>query len=229
MSSSKAPPISSSSSSSRPTPTPGHSRSSSIRSQNANSHAPINPSGLREAHTLSQSPEDDMKGLSQDSMDISPRTLPVQDDNQAMQEESGTWSARLGAGGLDGTYAEENDRDENTGLLTQASSGLREVATETTALLRRPVEYVNECTHGGECNHGTFSPRPMSRTGSAMSYLSGGKFASGARGIFGGLVDGSQGGGGSGGNGNKKMSSTARFAQEHGIKTSRSMWVSPLV
>jgi hypothetical protein len=51
---------------------------------------------------------------------------------------------------------------------------------------------------------------------------------SGSRGIFETLAEGF-GGAGSGSNAPKKMSTTARLAEEHGIKTSIIMYVSNLV
>lgn len=195
--------------------TPNHSRTPSNRSQESHNYAPIHPSGLREAHTLSQSPEDRLK-LSRSESEAAVNTSNA---SQVMQSNEGTWSAILEANII--TRSPDRD-DEDEGLLAQAGKGIQRAATETSALLRKPVELVSEYVHEGECNHGTFSPRPLSRTGSTMSYISSGKWAAGARGVFGGVVDGTQGGGGTG---NKRLSSNARFAQEHGIRTSKKMYL----
>jgi len=205
-------------SSNRPSTPPSarHSRTSSIISQNPQHHAPQVPSSLREAHIVG-SPEDirDSRGpdTAASSSDTSPNTYPthpntgpVPDDDEDTEERS----HRAGASGSIG-------------------------ASETTALLKRPFEFVSSSPHAGPCNHGTFSPRLESRPDSVRSGLSGHGFggspprsareAGGSRastfsGFFEnvGLKNGS-------GSSKKKMSTTSYLAERHGITNTTTMYV----
>jgi len=114
---------------------------------------------------------------------------------------------------------------ENISLLGQFGE---EVARETTSLLRKPIEFVTHHAHSGPCNHGTFSPQPNSRAASIKGNDGNNNDSngSGSRGIFGSIADSLVG---SGSNVAKKMSTTARLAEEHGIKNSSVMYVSYIV
>ncbi|KAI9741487.1 MAG: hypothetical protein M1818_004293 [Claussenomyces sp. TS43310] len=216
----------SSSASSKSSASP-HSRTPSVLSQNIQQHLPITPSGLREAHTLSQSPETKAEMKTNETSTTLRRTMPsnLQDDVQPMQAASGTWSISARNHSLDGTEDNgDKDEDESTRLLASVDNRLRDVATETTALLRRPLEYAQACVHPGPCNHGTFSPQPISRNQSFLSMSGSGSM--GPRGIFGNIMEGITGGNDStGGSNGKKRSATARLAEAHGIKNSRIMYI----
>jgi hypothetical protein len=116
------------------------------------------------------------------------------------------------------------DKPQNSHEATPvATSLLGNLASETTSLLRKPVEFVNSHVHPGPCNHGTFSPTVASRAPSVRSSTARSvDNVPGSRGIFGSigeiLVAGKSGG-------KKKMSTTARLAQEHGIDDSHLMYV----
>jgi hypothetical protein len=130
-----------------------------------------------------------------------------------------------------GSKSGEESRETRGSLLQKLGARAEEAARETTALLRKPIEYVSDYVHPGPCNHGTFSPQPNSRAGSIRSGLDNNKgvsddngsgSGSGGRGrLLGGIVDGIAPGVG------KKMSTTARLAEEHGIKASSVMYVVP--
>src|SRR6187402_1564359 len=104
---------------------PSGSRNPSIISQNAQHHAPLTPSGLRESHTLARSPEDVREDMHRagvrtapSSSEPSPNTYPTHVDTE-LEEDEGT---------LDG---------KGQGLSDLGSKAV----TETTALLRKPFEF----------------------------------------------------------------------------------------
>jgi hypothetical protein len=212
---------------------PAHSRSASVNSLTINQHAPLTPSGLRETQILSVSPNETVDEHAEASgSEISPGTSPAQVGH--FGRDSVSKLPTITAEGEDegDEVHEGHDKgrpaDENRSLLGQFGARADEVARETTALLRRPIEFVTNYAHPGPCNHGTFSPQPNSRAASIRSSdgNKNGRSGSGSRGIFGGIADGLASGGS---NVTKKMSTTARLAEEHGIKNSRTMYVSYLV
>ncbi len=209
---------------------PAHSRSSSVNSLTVHQHAPLTPSGLRETQTLSGSLNEARDEHAEASgSEVSPGTSPAkvgyhgkdsvpklptitaEDDDSGDEDHEG--------------HKEGGPAHEITSLLGQFGQRTGEAARETTSLLQRPIEFVTHHAHPGPCNHGTFSPQPHSRAASIKSN-DGNKNdenRSGPRGIFGSIADGLAG---TGSNVAKKMSTTARLAEEHGIKTSSTMLVS---
>jgi hypothetical protein len=212
---------------------PTHSTSASVNSLTIHQHAPLTPSGLRETQTLSVSPDETRDEHAEASgSEISPGTSPAQVGH--LGRSSVSKLPTIPAEGEDegdedhGRHDEGGPAYENTSLLAQFGARADEVLRETTSLLRKPIEFVMDHAHPGPCNHGTFSPQPHSRAASIRSSDGNKNGASGpgSRGIFGSIA-GSFAGGGS--NAPKKMSTTARLAEEHGIKTSSIMYVSYLV
>ncbi len=146
-------------------------------------HAPLNPSTLREAHTLSRSP----------------------DDRNRMDE----------AGRSIGTDTEQENLSSSPAKQTKARRNWfgRQLsnATESTSLLGgRRLEIAEGNAHDGPCNHGTFSPGLD--TDGAASILSGETNASGGGGFF-------------RGRGSNRRSTTARLAEEHGLKVDPAMYI----
>jgi hypothetical protein len=196
-----------------------HSRNPSVASQSANHHAPITPSGLREAHTIVGSPEDtrDTPDITADaapsSSETSPNSFPAHLDTDPCADDDALDSRTHGFGDF----------------------GSRAV-TETTALLKKPFEFVLGTPHAGPCNHGTFSPRLESRADSVKSGrsgfegsppLSGRPDSPGGRpSMFGIFLDTVGGKNGSGGK--KKMSTTSYLAEQHGITNTTTMYVTIL-
>lgn len=171
-------------------------------------HAPANPSGLREAHTLSTSPDSPKLDGADKTIeeDFPPLGAPADADKSNVRPGSkkSTSSSRR-AGATDGQPEEETD--ESTWLLAGARIQAGEAARSS--LLQLPFEFGRDHIHPGPCNHGTFSPQPVSRPGSirsiTVSYL--GRLAPGGS-----------------GNG-KKLTPTARLAQEHGVEWSKFTYV----
>jgi hypothetical protein len=196
-----------------------HSRNSSVASQSANQHAPMTPSGLREAHTIVGSPEDtqDAPGIKVDaapsSSETSPNTFPAHLDTDPGADDDALDGRTHGFGDF----------------------GSRAV-TETTALLKKPFEFVLGTPHAGPCNHGTFSPRLEPRADSVKSGRSGfgglpplsGRPDSpeGRPNMFGSFLDTVGVRNGSGGK--KKMSTTNYLAEQHGITNTTTMYVTIL-
>ncbi|EKD18273.1 uncharacterized protein L3040_004770 [Drepanopeziza brunnea f. sp. 'multigermtubi'] len=200
---------------SRSSTSPQASSSSSSRHPSVSQsqhHAPATPSGLRESSTLTQSPEGVRDpGDTQDvgkagpSSVTSPLTYPSQLDYEPDADEQS----------LDG---------KSQGINKTGSQAI----TETTALLRKPFEYVASTpAHTEPCNHGTFSPRLESRADSVRSANSG--FG------FGGSpprrTDSGEGAGGAYRSmfavmrPNKKMSTTSYLAERHGITNTKTMYL----
>ncbi|TVY15742.1 putative sulfate transporter [Lachnellula arida] len=188
-------------------PSAKHSRASSVISQSGQQHVPQTPSNLREAHTLSRSPEEIEQGSGADtaprSSNPSPNTDPAADD-AVDAEHNGVGIADIGSRG----------------------------ASETTALLK-PSELVASSPHAGPCNHGTFSPRLESRPESAMSGHSGYGFggevprntretSGSSSSMFGSFLDSI---GIRNGSGSNSMSTTSYLAEQHGIKNKKIMYM----
>lgn len=121
-------------------------------------------------------------------------------------------------------HIDDDPADERPhGLLSLGNRAI----TETTALLRKPFEFVTHPAHSGPCNHGTFSPRPESRPGSPSSaYGFGGttprdREGEGSKSIFGNFLENV---GMRNGSGKKKMSTTNWLAERHGITNTTSMY-----
>ncbi|KAL3423930.1 sulfate transporter [Phlyctema vagabunda] len=189
------------------------SRSPSVRSQTlpgGQSHAPINPSGLREAHTFPQSPEDSHNmsatggGDGPSSSATSPRARPTHTRTDSDAADDGTKDTAIGR-----------------------------AATETTALLKKPFELITGHIHEGPCDHGTFSPRLQSRAGSYRDNDYGFGGSPGTRegsiaensGIFGSFFENLGWKNTSNGVGKKKKSTTSYLAERHGIKNTNSMYL----
>ncbi|KAG0652716.1 sulfate transporter [Hyphodiscus hymeniophilus] len=187
--------------------------SSGLRSPSIQQHAPINPSSLREAHTPATSPPDARNSERSDdapsSSEPSPNTYPTH------------------------IHADPGADDEGIDEEVHGFSGLGGKAiTETTALLKKPFEFVTSCAHTGPCNHGTFSPRLESRAGSVRSGhggFGGSPSANGESGetetnksMFANLLENVGLKNGTGG-GKKKMSTTNYLAERHGITNTTSM------
>ncbi|KAK1749766.1 sulfate transporter family-domain-containing protein [Echria macrotheca] len=108
------------------------------RSVASHDHTPIHPSGLRQSHTAASYESLDQARNPRDSPELSPRSPPVP------------------------------GHGDNIPPMTLAGPSNRHSAeaTETTALLGDTLLGMGEQAHEGPCNHGTFSPRPMSPTDS---------------------------------------------------------------
>ena len=127
-----------------PPPSPGRS--------NAQSHAPATPSGLRQSYTPRDSEGRAAGGSGSGSGSSAP---PSPDASPEVRP-------RLGVDGVDADDAPQ------AGPSVSASASARRPPTETTALLKGLLEE-RECSHEGQCNHGTFSPRPGSPVASVRS------------------------------------------------------------
>lgn len=200
---------------SSPPPAAGPSRDPSVRSPSVLQHVPVNPSTLRESHSFASSSPEDTRSIDDhlgvdgeysrtNSAGPSPRTFP--------------------------THPAESEEDEHASGFSDL--GHRAV-TETTALLRRPFEFVAHPAHSGPCDHGTFSPRLESRAESVRSgYGFGGSipadYDDGRDPLRSGSVFGSflyTVGLNKAPGGKKKMSTTNWLAEQHGITNTTSMYV----
>lgn len=196
-----------------------HSRTPSVISQNPQHHAPQVPSSLREAHTFGASPEISGDGSGGDtapsSSNPSPNTYPTHLDTDPAADDDATDGETHGAG---------------------ISGFGNRVASETTALLRRPFELVTTAAHSGPCDHGTFSPRLESRAHSIRSGHSGYGFGGSpprtareaggsSASMFGSFLENVGMKNGSGAPSKKKMSTTSYLAEQHGIKNTTTMYV----
>lgn len=152
----------------------------------ANPHAPVNPSGLREAHTLSVSPDDRVR--LEDSRPTTSESLAGSEDSRARTPDmsispskaKSTWLGRIPA------------------------------ISETTSLLRKPLEIVAGRPHEGPCNHGTFSPGLDDRA-SLLSDDTGDlreRGFSNRQGLH-----------------RQRKSTTARLAEENGLKINPAMYI----
>jgi hypothetical protein len=102
-------------------------------------YAPANPSGLRQAYTLGQSPSD--------------ASLPRDDDDQTSPNTSPQPTPRIRLNDV----SVDDLSLAGPSLPAQHNGG----PSETTGLLSRVLDF-REHAHEGPCNHGTFSPRPGS-------------------------------------------------------------------
>lgn len=117
------------------------------------------------------------------------------------------------------------------------SSFTTRAVNETTSLLQKPYEFVTGRSYAGSGNHGTFSPRLESRSGSIRSQdgfggllgVRGGNggsrpgSAEGSRSLIGSLMEGVGMKSGNESGGKKKMSTTSYLAERHGIKHNTGM------
>ncbi|KAM7211868.1 putative sulfate transporter [Rhypophila decipiens] len=204
------------------------------------SHVPVHPSGLRQSFTAASygsldgtAAQQSRDSRQEDSPPLSPRSPPALTGSNA------------------DVYAYSDLTVAGPSLQTP-STCTHEAATESTALLGKTVIDFREQAHEGPCNHGTFSPRPGSPTGSGAGALldygfpashtdtesdSGSVEPPSIDGVLGGS------GGGSGRDGknqrpkswkrqltarmkSKKMSTSSALAQQHGVKDSTLMYLS---
>jgi len=210
----------------RPTSPPSAtSQTLSIRSLSAaQQHAPLTPSGLREAHTIAGSPEE-----------------------RRHVDSTGTDAAPSGSNPSPNTYP--THLDTNPGVHDVAIDGRADgthgighaplqAVTETTALLKKPFEFMTDSPHAGPCNHGTFSPRLESRAESVRSGRSDSGFGGAPRrrenveegesSMFASFLENIGVKNGSGAV-KKRMSTTNWLAERHGITNTTSMYVSKLL
>ncbi|KAK3323122.1 ADP-ribosylglycohydrolase-domain-containing protein [Cercophora scortea] len=133
-------------SSSRPNPSPrANTTGTAVPATNReHDHAPANPSGLRKSYTPFYGSSPDRNSDRRDSEQISPTSPPVNLSNEPISYLS---------------IAGPSIRGQSTSAAPP---------TESTALLGDGLEF-GEHAHEGPCNHGTFSPRPMSPAGSIPS------------------------------------------------------------
>jgi hypothetical protein len=107
-------------------------------------HAPTTPSGLREAHTLSASPEETRYGMNVDgstapsSSNPSPLTSPAHPNNDPAEDEDGEHESRF------------------DGLEHRADG-------ENTALLRKTFDYGSHPIHEGPCGAATITASMVPR------------------------------------------------------------------
>jgi hypothetical protein len=198
-------------------PSQQSSRTPSTASQSrVRQHAPTGPSHLRETYEPPPTPLDRRQSASETS--FSPGAYPVKVDDSGIEplnEGSSTADDPRSAMGIE----EQPDEDARTHLLHQ-----------------HPYDYT--AAHEGDCNHGTFSPRPGTRN-TQTSFDS-----SHSRHRFGGRYPGELGKGVAGSSSNthgligdafadgilgpgdgKKMSTTQWLAKRHGVKNTRLMSV----
>jgi hypothetical protein len=161
----------------------------------------------------------------------SPLAMPAHTDDESIKPTGSASEVSATNAEAKGSKCSEEIGESRGSLLQDLGARAEEAAKETTALLGNSIEYVSDYVHPGPCSHGTFSPRPNSRVGSIRSGTDGNKGVSdssgsgsgsgGRRRLLGGIADGIVLGVG------KKRSTTARLAEEHGIKTSSVMYVVP--
>lgn len=119
-------------------------------------HAPVHPSGLRQSHTAasySSLADAGEVAARQDSPPLSPMSPPPQTNDRDIPGLS-----------LAGPSRQQSQHQHHDG------------ASEHTPLLGSELLDLRETAHEGPCNHGTFSPRPMSPTdslGADPQFLSG--------------------------------------------------------
>ncbi|KAK5651897.1 hypothetical protein OQA88_11556 [Cercophora sp. LCS_1] len=176
------------------------------RSSTSHDHTPVNPSGLRQSHTAASYASLADAGKRRDSIPISPSSPNPQPDEEGVPPFS----------------------------LAGPSSAFHNVEpTETTSLLSDGFD--REHAHDGPCNHGTFSPRPMSPADSlaADSGLLSGSESDGSLPAIDGMLSAearrkrrswkkqlaSK-------MKTKKMSTSSALAKRHGVKGSTMMYLS---
>lgn len=202
------------------TPRPDQSPSPSIRSQTPNIHAPTRPSQLREAHTLSPPPDQgaNTPGDSNSNAQSSPSTTSTpeptgsQTPNMADKDKESASSSPEARG----QSSPPPSREPRHWLGRPPK--LAGEARESTPLLRRPLDITSERAHEGPCNHGTFSPDTTSRPASIKSQET--TESARDRGFFrivaAGIAPAN----------NVKRNTTARLAEEHGLRLNKTMYVS---
>lgn len=205
---------------------PSHSRSSSTRSlnpnPNPNPHAPLTPSNLREAHTLSVSPND--RGSIMDDAHNTPLDGNDSEDSPLISEQTESPILSLNGKDHDSLSAGPQSRDpskpapKNWPGRNPDRGG--EAARETTSLLQRRFEIDTAHVHEGPCDHGTFSPNLLGDGASIKTQDT--ADSTRERGFFGSLAAGITG------SNDGRRSATARLAEEHGLTLSKTMYVSPL-
>lgn len=185
------------------------SRPPAGRSPRILQHAPITPSALREAHTLSGSPEE-------------PLSLPVDATHSSNSRPRHSGSSSRGQ-----TESGNGTDDDAEGDGARETIAAHRAVSETTSLLRRPFEIINDPAHAGPCNHGTFSPRMESPEGSILSFggnppANQGNYVEDVTSSFlssllskMGMKDQRR----------KQPSTTSRLAEAHGITNTTSMYV----
>lgn len=213
------------------TPRPDQSPSPSIRSQTPNLHAPARPSQLREAHTLSSSPDQGVSepgdgiggesGSSDNNAQSTPSTVPT-------AEQTGPQAPNIANKDKDTAFNSPEVQSQSSPShsreprhwLGRPPKLAGEVTRESTPLLQRPLEISSERAHEGPCNHGTFSPNTTSRPASIKSQET--TDSARERGFFRSVAAGIAPAN------NAKRNTTARLAEEHGLKLNKTMYVSPL-
>lgn len=209
---------------------PDQSPSPSIRNQTPNIHAPARPSQLREAHTLSPPPDQGANttgdgsggeaGDSNSNAQSSPSTTPA-------PEPTGSQTPNIADKDKDSTFSSPEARGQSSQPLSREPRHwlgrppkLSGEARESTPLLRRPLDITSERAHEGPCNHGTFSPGITSRPASIISQET--TDSARDRGFFRSVAAGIAPAN------NAKRNTTARLAEEHGLKLNKTMYVCPV-
>jgi hypothetical protein len=208
------------------TPRPDQSPSPSIRTQTPNLHAPARPSQLREAHSLSSSPD---KGVSKPGDGIG----GVDGNSDNNSNDQSPPSTTTPTAGQTGPQTKDKDTASSSPEVQSQSSPshsreprnwlgrppklARDVSRESTPLLQRPLEISSEQAHEGPCNHGTFSPNMISRPASIKSQET--TDSARDRGFFRSVAAGIAP------SNNAKRNTTARLAEEHGLTLNKTMYV----
>ncbi|OBT68606.1 hypothetical protein VE03_01644 [Pseudogymnoascus sp. 23342-1-I1] len=210
------------------TPRPDQPPSPSIRSQTPNPHAPARPSQLREAHTVSSSPDQDVSKQGDGASEVAGNS-----NNNAQSPPSTTPTS--GQTGPQASGIADKDRDtasSSPDVQSQSSPPpsreprhwlgrppklAGDVARESTPLLQRSLETTSERAHEGPCSHGTFSPDTMSRPASIKSQET--TDSARERGFFRSVAAGIAP------TNNAKRNTTARLAEEHGLTLNKTMYV----
>ncbi|KFX92381.1 hypothetical protein V490_05419 [Pseudogymnoascus sp. VKM F-3557] len=191
---------------------------SPIRSQTPNLHAPARPSQLREAHTLSSSPDQGEAGSSNSNAQSTPSSTPA-------AEQTGPQTPNIADKDRDTasnspeihSQSSPSHSREPRHWLGRPPKLAAEGSRESTPLLQRPLEVSSEQAHEGPCNHGTFSPNIISRPSSIRSQET--TDSARDRGFFRSVAAGIAP------TNNVKRNTTARLAEEHGLKLNKTMYV----
>lgn len=189
-----------------------HSSPSIPRRQPTPQHAPANPSGLREAHTLSTSP------AAATPVHAGPGAFAsAYVDGEGIETLIGTSMSYTARTNVQGFINNEQEREIRVPLLRNFGA------------TGKPIEYVPEQAHPGPCHHGTFSPASHSRAGSVIGGLDGGSYGTSGNSVGSGGRWKLRGGFTGGIMPFLRMSTAARITEEHGIKASSIMYVTRLV
>jgi hypothetical protein len=202
------------------TPRPDQSPSPSIRSQTPNLHAPARPSQLREAHTLSSSPDQGESKPSDSDSNSNAQSPPSTTTPTAEQTGPQTKDKDTASSSPEvQSQSSPSHHREPRHWLGRPPRLAGEVSRESTPLLQRPLEITSERAHEGPCNHGTFSPITTSRPASIKSHET--TDSARERGFFRSVAAGIAP------TNNAKRNTTARLAEEHGLRLNKTMYVSP--